>query len=128
MVVGHVLIVHTCPFLCTHHVGMTVHTTAILQVVDHSRNLFYAHSTSVSTSGSENTVGHGMITEHTDLAMAPVMMVIHPSINWAHSCLTSANLGTEASQHCVNNLILYSVFFYIAVKHQIQYCIPFNYM
>ena len=36
-----------------------------------------------------NTAGQRMITDHTDLAMALVRMVTHPSIIWAHGCLTS---------------------------------------
>ena len=30
-----------------------------------------------------------MVTDYTDLAIAPVRMVTHPSMNWAHGCLTS---------------------------------------
>ena len=30
-----------------------------------------------------------MVTDHTDLAMAPVRMVTHPCTNWTHGCLTS---------------------------------------
>ena len=29
-----------------------------------------------------------MVTDHTDLAMALVRTVTHPSINWAHDCST----------------------------------------
>ena len=34
--VGHVLIVHTCSFMCTNHIGMIVHTQAFEQVAYHS--------------------------------------------------------------------------------------------
>ena len=36
-----------------------------------------------------NTAGHGMVTHHTDLAMAPFRMVTHLSFNWDGDCLTS---------------------------------------
>ena len=61
-VVGHVLMVHTYSFLCTCHIGMTGHTLAMLQVWDHSRNLFYAHTTGlelVTVEHSRAWCGHG---------------------------------------------------------------------
>ena len=45
MVVGHVLMVHTCSFMCTSYIGMTAHTPAFLQVGQHSGNFLYAHMT-----------------------------------------------------------------------------------
>ena len=43
MVVGHVLMDHTCSFMSTSHIDMTAHTPAFLQVREHSGNLLYAH-------------------------------------------------------------------------------------
>ena len=71
MVVGHVLMVHMYSFQCSCHIGMTIHTPAFLQVGDHSRNLLYAHTTSLSTSGSGTQQGQGMVMGYTNLATAP---------------------------------------------------------
>ena len=32
MVVGHILMDHTCSFMCTNHIDMTVHNPAFLRV------------------------------------------------------------------------------------------------
>ena len=57
MVVRHVLMVHTCSFLCTCHIGMTVHVPAYLWVGNDSRNFLYVHNTSLSISGSVTQLG-----------------------------------------------------------------------
>ena len=57
MVVGHIPMAHMCPFVCIYNIGMTVHTLAILWAGHHSRNLLYAHPTSLSTSGSGTQQG-----------------------------------------------------------------------
>ena len=44
-VVGHVLMDHTCSFMCTSHIDMTAHMPAFLQVGEQSGNLLYAHMT-----------------------------------------------------------------------------------
>ena len=46
MVVGHVLMVHTCSFMCTNHVDMIAHTPAFLQVGEHSHHLDFHHTSS----------------------------------------------------------------------------------
>ena len=43
-VVGHALMVHTCSFMCTNNIDITVHTLAFLQVGGHSHHLDIHHS------------------------------------------------------------------------------------
>ena len=45
MVVGHVLMVHICSFMCTSHIGMTAHALAFIWFGEHSGKLLYAHMT-----------------------------------------------------------------------------------
>ena len=56
MVVGHVLLDHTCSSMCTSDIDMTAHTPAFLQVGQHSGNLLYAQD--VSTTSSAATHRH----------------------------------------------------------------------
>ena len=44
MVVGHILMVHTCSFLYTCHIDMTVHTPSFLWLGDHSTNLLWGEA------------------------------------------------------------------------------------
>ena len=44
MVVGHVLMVHTCSFMCTNHIDMIAHPPAFLQVGEHSCHPDFHHA------------------------------------------------------------------------------------
>ena len=46
MVVGHVLMVHTCSFMCTNHVGMIVHILAFVQCRKPSCHPDFHHASS----------------------------------------------------------------------------------
>ena len=86
MVVGHILMVYTCSFLCTCYMDRTVHTPAFLQAGDYSRNVLYARHTSLSTNGGGTQQGMGMVMGHTNSVL--VTIVTHPGTNQAHDCLT----------------------------------------
>ena len=68
MVVGHALMVNMCSFLYTSHIGMPVHSSAFLQVGDHSRDLSDDHTTSLSTSvsGTQQGMVWSWVTLHND--------------------------------------------------------------
>ena len=44
VVVGHVLMVHTCSFMCTNHIDMIAHTLAFLWVGEQSCHLDFHHA------------------------------------------------------------------------------------
>ena len=44
MVVGHILMVHTCSYMCTNHIDIIAHTPAFLQVGDHSCHPNFHHA------------------------------------------------------------------------------------
>ena len=75
MVVGHILMVHTCSLMCTNHIDMTAHTPA-----------FFPELGTAHIYVGLSTAGHSLISH---LWSKPGRMVSHPCINQVHACLTS---------------------------------------
>ena len=76
----------TCSFLCSLVTyGMTVNNPGLFMSWEPLlRKPFICSSqTGISTSGCRTQQWHDMVTYQTDLAMAPVSMVIHPRTEWA---------------------------------------------
>ena len=75
MVVGHILMDHTCSLMCTNHRDMTAHTPDFL-TKSGTNHIYVEHS----------TARHSLISH---LWSNASRTVTHPFINWDHDCLTS---------------------------------------
>ena len=72
MVVGHILVVHTCYLMCTNHIDMTAYTPAFLTEL--GTTCIYVEC---------STAGHSHVSH---LWSNAGRMVTHPCINQAYDC------------------------------------------
>ena len=91
MVVGHVLTVHTCSFVCTSHRNDSTHPSLFMSL----GALWESYVCSYDI--SHNRTQQVSITSFTATSVS--QMVTHPSTNWTHSCLTSV-IGLQVVAPC----------------------------